>query len=362
MKKCGRNGFTLVEIVLASTLLALLTVLICTVIFGLTRTVRQNASLAKMDRDADMALSSISSTLRTAILPITTPNAVDAVPKVLNDVQIGFGSNGEEWLDVLRRGCDLIAFTTPVDYGGDGDALDADMIVELGITLPNGTDVPGGRYNVWTGDNRLIGAGSNINVHLAAIQPGADLDMEHNNTDLNLAASRLAETFPPASLTTPAGYGIIRFAPHYVNSAQFIVSESDLGYDLNEDGDTDDTFLLGRIELFYANWTRTGVNSWAPQGNPFVKPLTGNTVLLQINQTDDAWTPIFKMVGYSTTNSINMEQYDESNASGDFALLVRLLMCDSESQGNDPHSFGRKTRAITRKYETVVKMRNLVTK
>ena len=362
MKINARGGLTLIELVIATALTFVLGAMTCLAIASISRTVSMDVSVVTMDRDGDRAISQTSEILRNAILPTTLTNTVDASDfrKALNDVSKGFGQNGDDWRKVLQFGGDCIAFTVPVDYGNDGDTTDADMLTELGIILPDNTHVATGHYSGGS-NNKLSG---NLNHYLSELNPISHLGMPTTRGNLNLGTIRFAEQFTfPILSAPPAGYGIIRFRPRYVNNAPFLVSEASLGYDLNGDNETDDTFVLGRLEAIYPNVLIGPSHSLTTRGDPYVIPITGSNILLQTNQTDLAWTPIFKLIGYdrsSTPNAINLPDFNESTAAtGDYALAIRLLMCDAEGQGNDPATFGRKTPAITRQYEAIINLRNL---
>lgn len=360
MKK-KKAGFTILELTIAASLCALLAVLACSALFGLSRVVSMDSTVGAMARDGDRALTSLTNILRPAILPIKAAARTDALQTVLNSTTQGFGSHGADWLAILQNGSDCLAFTSPADFGGDGDFVDADMMVELGIVLPDGTHVPTGEYS-GSSNNKLNGS---VNPRLAALKPKTDLGLRSDRTTLNTSAPRFAQTFAfPAGAN--AGYGIIRFAPRRVGGAPFIIQESSLGdrgYDLNNDGDTTDTFMLGRLEIVVPNVIRNAAGTYVPRTPPatYVTAVTGNTVLLQTNQNDDGWTPIFKLVSYRDSNPVNMNSYEETtNNEGEYTLLIRLLMCDALSQASDPQTFGKKTPAVTRQFETVVKMRNFV--
>lgn len=337
----------------------LLVVLVYMGLVELIRVARVDTSIQTMDKHADQALSSLAVGIRQAVLPISYTNGNSAIVAKFNDRATGFGTHGNAWRDILRTGTDCLAFTTPADFGDDGDHFDSDMLPELGIVLPDGTDVPAGQYAMTEDANSLQPDGS-LNPFLAGLDPVTDLHLQSNRGKLDISLPRFASTFSfPAG---DAGYGIIRFVPHYANNVAFVVSENRLQFDLNADGDLADEYVLGGLQAIYPNAVRQGNENRFVARSPgtAVATICGPSILLQTNQNGNAWTPLFKLVRYrESDDSINAASYDENSAEGDNAVLIRFLMCNQAEQLNDPVAFGNRFRAVVRQYETVVKLRNI---
>lgn len=358
----ARRGFTLIEVTITAALAATLAVLVFTAFVSIMRVVAIDQSLLTMDRSADNALNRIADNLRTAILPITYANASTPLQTALNDRTTGFRRYGRLWRDILQEGSDCLAFTTPADFGDDRDFVDADMLLELGIVLPSGVHVPVGQYDNPV-DNHLLPGGS-LHPFLARLDPRQDLGLTRGLGELDLSAPRFDRTFT-FNNDMDAGYCIIRFVPFFENDAPYVLRERTLGRDINEDDDTTDEFALGGLEFVYPNVVRDEETmTYSREGEPIVIPITGPNVLLQLNQDDPQFVPIFKLVSYrDRQNSANLETFDESLRDGDYAILVRLLLCDQQTQSANPLVFNLNVPPIvTRQYETVVKLRNIVTR
>lgn len=336
-------------------------------ISGVIRLVTVESSVLEMDRDANQALQELADALRPSILPI--PVDGDAVSlneftkAVLQSKTQGFDTTvGRYWLEALQSGTDCIAFTVPVDFGNDGDTLDADLYLELGMVLPSGQEEYGADYDIRTNDQNYLN-GNPVNRFLRDLNPRSHLGLETG--PLTLATGSLPERFA-ADFALPDGdraYAIARFVPHYADAdgnpnpggAPMAISENDIlnngnpaiRLDLNGDGDTDDTFLVGSMELVYSNVRY---------------PISGPDVLLQTNQDDAGFTPIFQLVRFRTGDESinnNVDGFNPLATEGEYGVLIRLLMLDRIGQ-RDAQFQQSKAGAITRLFETTVKLRNMM--
>lgn len=360
MKRRYSKGFTVIEMMVVIAVASVFFVMAHSAITGVVQLVVMESSVLDMDRGANQALQEVADALRPAVLPIYIEGDEVSLntfgKEVLASASQGFNTTyGRQWRDALQAGTDIIAFTVPVDYGGDDDTLDADLYLELGAVLPSGAEEFGAIYDVRK-DNKNYLNGAPVNKYLRELNPRGDLDISDKLADL--AKGSLPARFA-ADFTFPAkadqGYAIARFVPHYTNGVPMTISEADLfpdgprparSYDLNGDGDTADSFLVGSMEFVYSN-TRY--------------PISGPDVLLQMNQTDPNYVPIFKLIrfqaGDASTNSA--DGFDPTVAEGEFGLLIRLLMLDRIGQDDAIFQQGKAT-AIVRLFETTVKLRNMM--
>ena len=342
----NRKGITLIEIMITMGILSVVIVLTYIAVATSLRSVKTEATILEMDRSASQALQHMADVLRPALLPIPV-NAPDTLlgefsRNIINNPVRGFGGgNGVAWSAILREGTDCLPFCTPVDYGSDGDCLDGDNYLELGITLPDGSIQFGGDYHI-DGDHNKLDENASVHAGLARLKPSS-LGLPDAGASINANAPRFARrlSFPAGA---DSGFALLRFvpAPSPENSnAPMTFREQDIDCDLNDDGDTADTFLLGHMEIAYPTLGKT---------------VSGQSVLLQINR-DASWTPIFKQVRYREKDSSPNGVFDENNQ-GQYGILIRLLMLDGFGQ-NSPLLFKKGKRALVRQYETVVKLRNM---
>ena len=341
-----KNGFTLVEVMIVSVVFTSLMGLVFFPMLGVIRSVKMDATILEMDRSANQALLEIAEVLRPAVLPIpvTAPDNLlgEFSRNIINSPVRGFGGqNGSKWSKILKDGSDFVPFCIPVDYGDDGDYLDMDNYMELGMVHPGAGKQFGAAYVMNNGRNQLA-ENASAHSHLARFAP-ADMDLPESGASINTGSARFA-----ASLAFPAkanqAFACIRFVPRRTdggNGAPFSINESAVNYDINGDGDMQDSFMIGHIEVSYPGAR---------------KIVSGPSVLLQTNR-DESWTPIFKQVRYRENDSSPNTVFDE-NGDGQYGILVRLLLCDNHGQ-QDPIAFNKTSPALVRRYETVVKLRNM---
>ena len=341
----SQRGFTLLEIMIVLAVAMILFGMVGSTVINTIRVSEQEKTLLEMDTNAAQTLNGMSAILRAGVAPITTGSSdTSGFQGVMNDKARGFGKNGKAWASLLQKGTDCLAFTVPVDADGDGDRLDADFLPELGIENVLGQVVPGGTY---TGAGKLAG---NVNASLAEIDPG-DFGLNAGATDIDLTAMRFADDFEfPTGAADPA-YGVIRFVPVKDGGDYIILDESQMNRDLNENGDTDDKFVLGSIVACYPG-----------RADPYKSDrryLSKASVLLQLNRDGDGWEPLFRLSRYKEGDaSENMDTIGGKPAAGDFTLHVKLLLCDNIGQRN-PTAFNRILPFLARKYDRVIVLRNM---
>jgi prepilin-type N-terminal cleavage/methylation domain-containing protein len=314
----GRKaGFTLIEVTIAAALASLVVALTCVPMMnGLAMAQREN-TVMNMFRTGDITMTRLASLLQPAVLP------------------------AGEWRGVLRGGTDFLPFCTPVPYGDTGSEVDADGRPVLGITMPGGGRVISAAHAKTTLDNgevrfRLDPPGSGVHPDLAALDPaffglgsGARPDVENGAR----FAARLA--FPEGGTR---GFGVVRFVPDKENGRPAVLREKDLlgpgaDFDLNRDGTTNDVFARGALFIDYANDGTADLRSVQS-----VFPLTGRSVLLQLNTDSPGYVPLFRLVG-------------APSGAGADGILVSLLLFDHATQRG-------KKQFLTRQFQTFIEMRN----
>ncbi|MDR1520991.1 MAG: hypothetical protein LBU23_12750 [Planctomycetota bacterium] len=367
--KPARCGYTLIEIMFALAI----AIVILTMCFGMLlhvyRVSRMEESLLRLDLNADRADTRLTSALLPAILPIEIEGG-KVFAELFNNNVTGFSAFSSDWLSILRAGTDCLAFAEAVDFGDDEDALDSDIYPELGYYLPGGRAAAAAAYDPVGSGNKLRG---NVHPYLAALDPrGGELGLgDAGNSSLNTGAGRFQEVFPfPAA--ADRAFAVIRFVPAHRNHAAVVIGEDAVegtgGMDLNGDGDRDDRFWLGRLELLYPPWV--GGNGFDAAGLqtpwrqvpgssaelldangvlaetidlPYLREsLTEDVVLLQMNnRSEDACQPIFRL-----------EEFEGGGGAGNYAIRVNLLLYDRGSRilGIAP---------AVRKYGSLVRLRGM---
>lgn len=335
MKKKRRAGFTLIEVIVAGALAAIFMVMLFPpMVQGLTMAMRERSRL-KMFQDGDMLMNNLNSVLQAAVLPVVTdpsavanntPATISGTPtfrELINSTQ-GFWTNGRDWRTQLLAGTDFIPFCIPVFFENTGSRLDSNMVPVLGIDLPDGTHMVAANYTIANAGKEFY-LNSNIHPELAALNPAAFGVSSGGAIDV-ASDARFAQplAFPGGS---NAAYAVIRFLPTMgEDGAPVILRETDLRFDLNEDGNIADTFALGSIQLVYASGDGNGIitQSLSPVG-----------VLMQLNTDAASYTPLFQLVGgFGANNSPSGLQWNgASSASNDsYTLLVRMLLFDRYGQ------------------------------
>ena len=184
MSAVAKKGFTLLEVTLASFIIAVIMGICFSAIFNAYRAAKMEESVLRLDINANRAAWELSNALRSAVLPIINPAKNGSLGDVINSPTRGFGRHGEAWVRVLEKGVDCLPFAKPIDYGGDGDFLDADLLPELGLVLPNGSMSTAVAAAYRGAPNNHLDGG-HIHPWLARADPG-DLNLDAGATEVDV--------------------------------------------------------------------------------------------------------------------------------------------------------------------------------
>lgn len=192
MTRASRSGFSLVEVLIASALLAALIAMTMAMLLATSKSVTEGNQISTVEE-----------------------TAVSELRKITRDLT--YGDNTE-----LSPDGQNMAFQIPIDHDGDGDVLDATDAVEFGYYLKGATDPAPAPLN-WSvayewvpvrfGPDGIIATADDIAVTLGTSYSGADRKL---GTGDDLPAAPLVEALDDV--------------------------------DYNRDGDRIDTFVRGRID------------------------------------------------------------------------------------------------------------------
>lgn len=327
-KKCG---YTLLEAIIVVGLMSALFLIAVGSVLTVMRIAKREQAIVQMDQDANRAMETIKHTLLSGYIPVAETPLITGRKGALDGTS--FDNNVGRWRDVLGNGTDLFVFLVGVDIEGDGDILygssqESKRLI-LGIqSNEHSAAVPNGMREATDEGDTLS------NLGIIDLNPISHMGLSSNNSsDIDITAARFATPFV---FPTPSGgrtqiYGVIRFVPFRQNNTAFLLNEGQLGQDLNNDGDTNDEFALGHLEIVYP----------ASNGNIITHGVSGDSVLLQINRNDSPQDSLFQLWPRDT---------DGNN------IKVHLLMCNYLEQ-QAPWAFGfGGNQIITRSYETLLQM------
>lgn len=350
-----KNGFTVIEMCIVAGLAAVVAYIAYTpVVNGMIMTQRER-TLMSMFATGDAVTTRLTTLLQPAVIPAIAPNRGNPLAGV-----------GDRWTDVLRAGTDFLPFCTPVPArrnppdpnnpaADTGNPVDGNGNPVLGIVRPGGTvtgswDDPTSTWvvsNISSLISRPSRIGDGVHSDLAALNPGFFGFSDSLPTTIDTTEARFADrlVFPP---TGRRGYAVIRFVPDRLGGGPQTLDEAAMGLDLDGDGNQNDSFLRGRLVLEYAN---TGIQSEETRNVQFEFPLSGQSVLLQLNTTDDeTYAPIFQLAEDNRGEVVR------------HALRVRLLLFDEVGQRSTPMATGGigGRQFLTRRVETTIEMRNMI--
>ena len=368
MRKQRRIGFTLVEMMITLGSLAVLMAMAFTPLAGSLAQTQRETSMLTMDLSAKRSFSRVKSLLGQALLPIAT-YPEHAVPVAKNSIAtfqdlvnsgIGFGTHGSEWSDILAGGADFVPFAVPVDYGGDGDTLDSQLAMELGIVLPDGRVVTAGSYLERVGENILDGEVGSLHPTLASLTPADFGDDVAGDDGLAVDLSQPRFLRQPVFNPDQGGFGVLRFVPipkdhgdGWVTLDERELTEKSDGitWDLNNDGLAVDVYALGRLELTFVG----------PEGAVTNIPVSGPDILLQLNRDSPSWKPLFRLVRQGAKDAAVEDGVLGSiqPEAGGYALLINLLMFDRSWQSGAPLAFNAKLPYLVRRHQTMIELRNM---
>ena len=328
----GRRGITLLEVALVAALLSIVMAVAGGIALDVMRVASREETLLEMDRDANRTMETARRLLRLAYVPVAAEPLAGGRRQALAAADLEKTTRG--WLGALRRGSDCLAFLTPVDPEGEGDVLYGDSRSSLRLKL--GVDAPGGPLAATDKDDTLENLGL---IDMDPTDPwplGLDLATGTGPEPVpDLGSGRFAVPFvypkPPGGRKQI--YWLIRFAPWRENGLPLIIDEGGEA-DLNDDGDQDDSFALGRLELVYP---KTG-------GGSSALALCGYSLLLTLNPREAARDAIFLLLP----------------GDDDFPVIrLRLLFCQT---GNSPWSLGGKRPPLSRTFETLAELKLMAEK
>lgn len=389
--KSGR-GFTLVEMLVAVTVFAVVTMLSLSAFAEMVGFVNSQDSVTTTDMVANRALRDMTDLLRPAILPVYVDNDNRDDPKnPFHDIDSrrhGFGgSTGRSWLKKLKEGMDSIAYVVPVDAQHLGDFLDSEGRLQTGqirgavsylSTKPSGV--------AHTGNDFVIrsDAGEPANV-LAMLDPDKFVDGTfeklHTPSDADWTNLWSGGSLNPNATCFTA----IRFVPVLDASKNPVIfNEADLisnrstKVDLDGDGRTDGDFHLGKLQLVYSGsyegqfyWVNSDdYSNGHGQVGQIILPLTPEIVLRRADADDR--TPIFRLLDYETSN---MDASSSSDTAGlletskstkskeGMSLGISLLLLEHEGidAAKGQVRINPSTKSVkARWYETEIPLKNMV--
>lgn len=360
----------MVEVAITLGLLTILLAMAFAPLAGSLALTQREASMLTMDLSAKRSFSRINSVLSQALLPITTypdhdvPVAEGRVATFqdLVNSESGFATYGGEWSGILAEGADFVPFAVPVDYGGDGDTLDSELALELGIVFPDGHVMAAGSYTESDGRNVLDGGVGCLHPTLAGLAPadfGGDV-AAGDGSDIDLTQPRFFQQLAFAS--DQEGFGVLRFVPTprdtndgsgwvTLDEKELSGKDGDVKWDLNDDGQIVDVYAVGHLEMTYVG----------SLGSTTSIPVSGPNILLQLNRDSPTWKPLFRLVRQGAKNS--PAESDEEGVAlsdvGGYALLINLLVFDQSSQSGSPLAFDSKLPYLARRHQTMIELRNM---
>lgn len=335
MKKI-RGGFTVVELLIAVTLLSVIVVLGMQVAFGSAITVNTMHRTVSIDALGGRAIHEISALLRSAILPYkpavtgsglgggeNASGEYEANPSSFEDLDskaFGFGgTNGKTWLSELKTGVDSIAFVAPVAArkameGPDG-TFDTD-ILDHSLHLQVGYDYGGVSYlsASASGDPEVSfkfrGPGELVSA-LAALDPrrlnNISFESIENPTLDEWRDLEFGGTFSWPDVTC---FMAIRFVPVMrtatdpleIREKNILAHKAKSGVDLDGDGAMDGVFQIGRLQLVYSggnDFYHVDASGSIVRG-PFTQKIRNLTPNVVLRRTNGPREPIFKLIDSDT--------------------------------------------------------------
>lgn len=379
------KGMTLLEVVLASSLLTILMLLAMTSFVDVVKAVNAQSTITRMDQRANKALREVSDLLKPAILPIFVERTVaDYANKrdIFYDIDNrswGFGgAMGKKWLSNLQAGMDCIAFVVPIDAQGVGDFLDGANHLQIGQlrgdtaylgATPTGTPGNGTSFVLRT-------TGEVVNA-LAAMDPATLASANFEAIESPTRGDWAATANPPGDWPDVTAFMAIRFVPLQSGGSPIVLTEQNIfsnyqnvqgvDVDLDKDGRLNGQFHIGHLQLVYSG----GSDFYHVEGSTtkrgevlqLVQRLTPDVVLRRVAPGDR--TPIFRLVDYDFSNLSSSAgdsgMVEQSGRNGQCAVSIKLLMLDNDgiSPANRPVTKAYLQSLSARWYETTVTLKNM---
>lgn len=382
MNAINRKGMTLLEVLIASSILSVLAMLALSAFLDVMRTVDNQDSITRADQRANKAMRDIANALRPAILPIPTNSETkNPVFADIDDPEYGFSTrNGRasDWLKELRNGMDAVAFVVPLDAQGVKDFLDDNGHLQIG-QLRNGISylgaTPSGTPN--SGSNFFVREPTEIVNALVAVDPAKITASAFENSVF--PSDSQWNNLYDANVGPVTAFTIIRFVPVVDDTGNpIVIQESGLferdgiAYDVDLDGDgaSDGSFHIGSLQLLYSGGSSfyhvSGTNVPRELVEPMAVAITPNVVLRRSDGSNA--TPIFQLMNYDNSqiqdsgDNAGMIQPDTSGSrrSGRMALNIKLLLVDNDGLASEKlitKAFANNLKP--RWYESTVILKNM---
>ncbi len=331
----AKTGFTIIEVTIVAALAAIAAFLAYSPVVNSIIVTQREGTLMSMFSTGDGVLTNLTTLLQPAVIP-----AIDT-----SDRSNPLRAIGDAWREVLVAGTDFLPFSMPVPKE-TGSTVDASGRPVLGVTLPGGTSY---RNDIDKNEDyrqpeilRSYLSADGAYTPLATLKPS---DFDISSTPPKMSDIKTGKRF--ASRLTfdknQNGFAVIRFLPDRRSidttskdtskNTPAIIKEKDLEFDLDGDGEWDDSFVRGTLAIEYA-YNGTSIQTEFPLGR--------QSILLQVDAGKD-YTPIFKL--------------DDTR----YVLSVHLLLFDELTQRRTVMATGRKDgrQFIARRFETAIELRNM---
>ena len=365
MVRNAKNGFTLVEVLIASALFVVLTLISISAVISTGQGVAAQEKSLQMDQAGQYALSVMSENLASAILPISRdPGAVEnSVFEDIDDETVGFGgANGVAWRGRLRNtGMDNIAFITPVDAQGVGDFYDSEGHLQVGYAANNQVRMSASVSGTPGDDDFVMRAGANELVNILAAIDAAQFDSEAFEMIENPTGAQWKNVCSEDYENSVTTFIAFRFVPLLRSSdgLPIVISEArpygdkfPYAVDLDSDESVTGQFHIGHIQMLYSGGTAPTLRNGTLLGDiPMDQRIVSLTPDIVLRRVDRA-SPIFQMADTGVVSG-----------GGSSLLYVRLLLLDHKGVSDagvlDLGAYSKTTPNQGRWYETSIALRNL---
>ena len=403
----GRNGTTLVELVVATSVFTLLTTMVMIAMSGFHSMVNTQASVKELDKAGQNAMMRLADILQSAILPITVnyemdeygdrlidnPNYKWPYFKDIDHLDYGFGgigpdskNQGPEWTKSITKGVDNLAFA----MAGEDETLsntDANSRLFIGVKRNNSfyfsdsAEMTTVTLNIADGTTRNVPAvvqgasgsaapysGSVVNA-LVRLKPDSLNSALFEQANLN-AYFDWHDLMDPGVSPYTMAFIAVRFRPvmRPGSNVPAVVREEEalriengavLAIDLDGDGEKNGEFNIGSLELVYPGGkfvTRRDDDIVVDTLPQLIIPIAPAKVLRKINRS--AGDPAIFKLG----DSAAIPKADDDDS---ILMNISILMADYISLSprggqvilvTDPRNRSRTSRW----FNTTVAMQNMV--
>ena len=383
------RGFTLVETVMASVFLTLLVLLAMATTMNISSIIAAQERTMRTDQQAQRVFSTITRELGGGLLPVNVADSGSTGNTIFEDIDratSGFGgTNGTRWRTALTNGVDNVAFCSLIDARRVGDYNDGNNHLQLG---QNRMGIPyigaSARFATVTRDDgsternlfiRNDTTDEPVNV-LALLNPNTlsnpSFEIIESPTQAEWAGANGSDGWQAIT-----AFMAIRFVPLVDNSGSpVILSEADVVtwpqfvkgnvnvIDLDGNGQFNDSFQIGKLQLLYSGGNLPIVDTSSP---------THNVVYETVNQMTMNLTSYCVLRDTNAANRVPIFQFASTSNPGDSAagvdpslLRVRLLLLDRTEVEVDNADVTVRAQQFTnaldlqaRWYETFVSLSNM---